>query len=176
MKLDELQALGIEKEQADKIFAMAGRDIEQHKQTIAALTAERDGLKMQLSEANEKLAGYDPEWKNKAAQAAEEAEKKIAELTYNHAAERSVDGVKFSSESAKRAFLSDLKSKSFPMQDGKILGFDDFLKEYRNSDPGAFEPEKPTPQFGGPTPGPIPGGTDRDKANAALRAAIRKEG
>lgn len=176
MKLDELLALGIEKEQADRIFALAGRDIEQHKQMIATLTAERDGIKTQLDQANEKLEGYDPEWKQKAEQAKLEAEQRISALEYEHAANRSADGVRFSSESAKRAFLSDLKSKSFPLQDGKILGFDDFLKGYKESDPGAFEPDKQPPQFSGPTPGMGTGGTAKDKANAALRAAIGKEG
>ena len=53
--------------------------------------------------------------------------------------------MKFSSESAKKAFLSDLKAKKLPLQEGKLLGFDDYLKSYKESDPGAFAPEKAAP-------------------------------
>ena len=175
MKLDELQALGIGKEQADGIFALAGRDIEQHKQTIAALSAERDGLRAQLDEANEKLAGYDPAWREKAAEAKREAERELASLRYNHAALRQTDGIRFSSESARTAFLADLQAKNFPLQDDRILGFDDYLKAYRERDPDAFAAEKPALHFTGSAPGPA-GGTDREKANAALRAVLRKDG
>ena len=61
------------------------------------------------------------------------------------------------------------------MQDGKFLGFDDYVKAYRESDPAAFRQEEhntPPPRFSAATPGASGGATDRDRANAAIRAAF----
>lgn len=44
-----------------------------------------------------------------------------------------------------KGVLSDLKAKKLPLQEGKLLGFDDYLKSYKESDPGAFAPEKAAP-------------------------------
>ena len=57
-----------------------------------------------------------------------------------------------------------------PEQDGKILGFDDFLKQYKENDPGAFTTEEKPPVFSGHAPGPTGDGTNKDQANAAFRA------
>lgn len=176
MKLEELASIGIEKEQADKIFALAGRDIEQYKQTISKLKLEMEGYKDQLSQANKRLEGYDPEWKEKSEKANADALAKIADLEYTYAAMQATNPLKFSSESAKKAFVAELKTKKFPMENGKILGFEDFLSGYKESDPNAFAKDGPTLQIGGPAQGSINTESIKDKANAALRAAFGKEG
>ena len=56
----------------------------------------------------------------------------------NFALKEQAAGLKFSSESAKRAFMADLEAQKLPIQDGKVLGFDDFAKSYRERDPGAL--------------------------------------
>lgn len=142
MKTEELKALGLNDEQVQKVFAMNGADIERKNQTIATLNAERDTARTQLGEANKKLEGYDPEWKTKATQAQQQAERQIAELKASHAAASAAAGIKFSSESAKKAFLADLTAKKLTLQDdGTLLGFDDFVKSYKQADPGAFAQE-----------------------------------
>lgn len=50
--------------------------------------------------------------------------------------------LKFSSESAKKSFIRDLTEKDLKIENGKMLGYDDFLNEYRKNDEGAFIPEK----------------------------------
>lgn len=50
--------------------------------------------------------------------------------------------LKFSSESAKKTFIRDLTEKDLKIENGKMLGYDDFLNEYRKNDEGAFVPEK----------------------------------
>lgn len=50
--------------------------------------------------------------------------------------------LKFSSESAKKTFIRDLTEKDLKIENGKMLGYDDFLNEYRKNDEGAFIPEK----------------------------------
>lgn len=72
----------------------------------------------------------------------------------------SVNGLKFSSNSAKKAFLADVIAKDLPIENDKVLGFDDFVNEYKTQDAGAFVVEdnsgsggadKPKPQFAGKT-------------------------
>lgn len=145
MKTEELKALGLNDDQVQKVFAMNGTEINDLKQQITTLTAERDTARNNLSDANKKLEGYDPEWKNKAEKAENDAKAQVAAMQQDFSAQTAAAGVKFSSESAKRAFLSDLKAKKLPLQDGKLLGFEDYLKSYRESDPDAFAPEKAAP-------------------------------
>lgn len=145
MKTEDLKALGLNDDQVQKVFAMNGAEMNDLKQQVATLTTERDTARTHLGEANKKLEGYDPDWKTKATEAENQAKAQVAELQHDFAAERAVSGVQFSSDSAKRAFLSDLKAKKLPLQEGKLLGFDDYLKSYKESDPGAFAPEKAAP-------------------------------
>ena len=142
MKTEDLKALGLNDDQVQRVFAMNGEDMNGLKASVATLTAERDAAREQLGEANKKLEGYDPEWKTKATQAQQQAEQQIAELKASHAAASAAAGLKFSSESAKKAFLADLTAKKLTLQDdGTLLGFDDFVKSYKQADPGAFAQE-----------------------------------
>lgn len=77
MKTEDLKALGLNEEQAQRVFAMNGEDIKNLKASISTLTAERDAARTQLGQANEKLEGYDPDWKNKAQQARQQAEQQV---------------------------------------------------------------------------------------------------
>lgn len=115
------------------------------KDKYETLTADRDGLKQRLEEANGKLEGYDPEWKTKAEQAQTEADAKINKIRRGYLLKEAAGGIKFSSESAKKAFLSNLEAAELPVQEDKVLGFEDFLSKYKESDPSAFLPDKPAP-------------------------------
>lgn len=145
MKREDLKAMGLPDEQINTIMDLHGADIERQKTTVSTLTAERDELKERLEEANGKLEGYDPEWKTKAGQAQSEADRKIADIQRGYVLKEHSAGLKFTSESARRAFLSDLEAANLPLQDEKLLGFEAFVKQYREADPGAFAPDKPAP-------------------------------
>lgn len=51
----------------------------------------------------------------------------------------------FSSNGARKAFVADLTEKGLKLENGKLLGLDDFVTEYKTNDPGAFAPETPPP-------------------------------
>lgn len=173
MKTDELKALGLSDDQVQRVFALHGEDVNGLKTTIATLTAERDTARTSLGEANKKLEGYDPDWKQKAADAQQQAEQQIAGIKARYAAASAADALHFTSESAKKAFLSDLAAKKLPLQDdGKLLGFDDFVKSYKESDPGAFVPDGGLPRVSGSATGTSATPTTKEQANAALRAAF----
>ena len=50
--------------------------------------------------------------------------------------------LKFSSNSARKSFMNDLKEKELKFEDDKLVGFDDFVNSYKESDPTAFIEEK----------------------------------
>lgn len=173
MKTEDLKALGLSDEQVQRVFAMNGEEMNGLKASVATLTAERDTARTSLADANKKLEGYDPEWKAKAAQAQQQADKQVAELKAGYAADSAASGLKFTSDSAKKAFLSDLKVKNLPLQDdGTLLGFDDYVASYKKTDPGAFAPEGGLPRVSSSATGTPATPTAKDQANAALRAAF----
>ena len=112
MKTEDLKALGLNDEQVQRVFAMNGEELNGLKASVATLTAERDTARTSLADANKKLEGYDPEWKSKAEQAQQQADQQVAELKAGYAAASAVSGLKFTSDSAKKAFLADLKAKN----------------------------------------------------------------
>lgn len=172
MKREDLKAMNLPDDQVDQIMQLHGADVEKQKQTITTLTAARDNLQQRLDDANTKLEGYDPEWKTKAAQAQIDADNKIQALEREYALKEQAAGLKFSSESAKKAFLADLAAKNPSVQDGKVVGFDEYVKKYKESDPAAFLSEQTPPRFSSHAEGTPAGGTAKDQANAALRAAF----
>lgn len=144
MKREDVKAIipGITEEQLQQLMDLHSDDIGTHKQSIDTLKAERDAARTQLADANKKLEGYDPEWKTKADQARQQADQKVAEMKAGYAATSAASSLKFTSESAKKAFLADLTAKKLTLQDdGTLLGFDDFVKSYKQTDPGAFAQE-----------------------------------
>lgn len=173
MKREEIREKipGITDEQLEWLMAETGRSV----QSLAAVTAERDGLARQLAAANTKLEGYEPDWKNQVEAARQATADRVAELESGYAAERAVSGLRFSSESAKKAFLADLAAKKLPLQDGKLLGFEEFAKSYKEADPGAFLPEGGVPRVTASSASAPAGLTGKDAANAAFRAMFGKE-
>lgn len=175
MKREDVKAIipGITEQQLQQIMDLHSGDIGAHKQSIETLKAERDAARTQLAEANKKLEGYDPDWKTKAEQAQQQADQQIADLKAGYAADSAASGLKFTSDSAKKAFMADLKAKKLPLQDdGTLLGFDDYVASYKKTDPGAFAPEGGLPRVSGSATGTPTTPTTKEQANAALRAAF----
>jgi gas vesicle protein len=52
--------------------------------------------------------------------------------------------LKFSSNSARKSFMSDLKAKDLKFENDKLVGFDDFVNSYKETDPNAFIKEETT--------------------------------
>ena len=165
MKTEDLKALGLTDEQVQRVFAMNGEEMNGLKANVDTLKAERDAARTQLADANKKLEGYDPEWKTKADQARQQAEQQVAEMKAGYAATSAASSLKFTSDSAKKAFLADLNAKKLPLQDdGTLLGFDDYVASYKKSDPGAFAKEQGYPAVkDGGDPAKTPTGSTRDQ-------------
>ncbi len=85
--------------------------------------------------------------REKTAQATQEDEREqglkareanLAKAEFGMAATKAIADLTFSSPSAKRMFMADLAEKGLSLQEGSIVGFEDFLKEFQASDPAAF--------------------------------------
>lgn len=174
MKTEDLKALGLNDEQVQRVFAMNGADVNREKQAAETAKAERDAMRTQLDEANTKLKGYDPDWQQKAADAEQKAAAQVSALKADYAAENAAARLKFSSASAKKAFMADLAAKNLPLQGDSLLGFDDFVKTYRENDPGAFAADTKPARIVASATGTPAAATGREEANAAIRAAFGK--
>ena len=155
MKREDVSKIipGITSDQLDSIMNLHGADITAKVNEITTLKAEKTTLTEQLSTANSKLEGYDPEWKAKAEQAKTDAATQVAALEKGYALERKVSGLKFSSESARQYFLAQCKEQDFALQGGQIVGFDEYVKQYSASDPGAILPAGGIARFSASAPG-----------------------
>lgn len=166
MKREFLEAMGLEKENVDKIMAENGADLEKEKVKTTAAKSDLEKAQAALADREKdleelkKTAGdaesikkqlEDLQAKYTAESEAHKAE--IAERDYDAAVTNHVSDLKFSSKGAKSAFVAGLKEKKLEIKDGKLDGFDKYLEEAKKADPEAFAPDKPTPHFGRPAGG-----------------------
>ena len=123
----------------EQIMAEDGKAKTEMQNTITSLTAERDGLATQLNDANTAIQSYKDmdidgikkaaaDWETKYNADTQALKDQLKGVQYAHAVENAVGGMRFTSESAKKAFVADLTAKQLPIQDGKLLGLDDFTK------------------------------------------------
>ena len=182
MKRDFLEALGLDKDTVDKVLDENSKDIGREKQKL-------DQAKSDLATAQEQLAQRDKdieELKKSAGDVdgikqqlddlqakytteTEQYQKQIAERDYADAVNRAIaeKGVKFSSKAAEKAFISDLNAKRLTIKEGVLEGFEDYLKAQQDSDPTAFQSDKPAPTFVKPVG---PGGPPANESKGAMYA------
>lgn len=167
----------------EQIMAEAGKTKTEMQNAITSLTTERDGLQSQLSDANATIQSYKDmdidgikqsaaDWETKYNTDTQALKDQLESTKYGYAVENAVGSLKFTSESAKKAFLADLTAKKLPIQEGKLLGLEDFTKGYKEADPGAFVSDNPTPTFTTGSGQKTQTGTASD---SALRAAFGLE-
>ena len=162
-----LEELGLEKEVIDKIMQEHGKTVEKHKKDLETandksknLEAELETTNKTLEEATSQIEQFKTldvegikksaeEWKGKYENFQKEAEAQKAEFAkqlqakeYEHAAKEFVGGHKFSSEFAKNAFMKEFLAKELKLEDGKFLGADDYVNQFRESNPGVFVEEQ----------------------------------
>lgn len=83
---------------------------------------------------------------------------KLSAQAYEFAVRDFAGKQKFSSSAARRDFERSMIQKNLPMEDGSIMGADDYMKAYAKANADAFiqketAPKTPAPEFTGPTPG-----------------------
>ena len=145
---------GLPKSVIDEIMAEYGQDFKQKDEQIETLTTEKEGIKKQLEVANNQIQSFKDvnvedlnnqikEWEDKYNQDTENLKNELSKKDYDYKLKDLTNGLKFSSNGAKRAFLEDLKEKGLEFnEEGVLVGFDDFKKSYEETDPDAFYQEE----------------------------------
>lgn len=178
MKRSFLEDLGLTKDVIDKIIDENGSDIENAKSAAAKkFDSERETMQGQIEDLKTQVTQRDADLSdiqkqltaaNENADKLAEAQKSLSSLqkkyetetkaweaknaqqAYEFAVREKANTLKFSSEAAKREFIRDAIAKDFKMEQNNLLGFDDYVNIYKESDPGAFavekEPEPPKKQ------------------------------
>lgn len=147
------------------------------KEKFDAKETEIVGLKEQLTKANTEIQSYKDmdiesikqsvtDWETKYNTDTQALQDKLAKKDYEYKVKDKVSGLKFTSESAKKSFMADLIAKDLKLENDTILGFDDFVKSYKETDPNAFENEQKPPQFSN--------GNNQPTSNIGGDADIRK--
>lgn len=185
MKKEELLNIGLTEEQADKVFAMNGKDIEKHKKAAEDAKADKEALEQQVADRDKDIA----ELKKTSGDAAKIQEKlnelqgkydketeaykeQLTQRDYQTAIDKAIadSGVKFSSKSAEKAFRAGIGDSKLEMKDGALDGFDKYLEKAKSDDPSAFV--KAGARID--TQGSLEGGT-RETKPASLLGALHEK-
>ena len=128
----------------------------------------------QLAEAQKQLSKlqskYDTDSKAWAAKNAQQA--------YEYAIKSKANELKFTSASAKKAFIEDAIAQQFKQDGDTLMGYTDFVAKYQETDPGAFVQETPPadPKPADPTPAPtivLPGKSTPAPKKMSLTGAMK---
>ena len=179
MKRDFLKGLGLDDSIIDQIMEENGKDIQREKnavnkvnQDLEKYKAENEGLKTQLSEANTQIQSFKEmdidgikasaeEWKTKYETDTKALNEKIAAKDYDYAIKDFMSNYKFIDDDVKETVINKFKAKEFKLEEGKFLGGEDFMKEYKENHKSLFisdEPQDPIPEIVKPTGGSNPSG------------------
>ncbi len=152
MKTEELTAIGLTEEQATQVLALAGKDIEKHKQRITTLEGERDNALAQLTTANDtlkKFDGIDPQkiqeelqsYKDKAEQAEKDYQQQITQRDQKDWITKKLDEYGVKSPFARKQITTDIMAaeSGLPWKEGAYLGFDDYMKSAKEQDAGLYQ-------------------------------------
>ena len=147
---DDLAAKNTEVENLNGTISQRDVDLQAIKAQLEA--AGTDATK--LNELNESFTALQSKYDNdvKAYKA------QLAKQAYEFAVKDFANTKKFTSNAAKRDFISSMLAKDLKMDNGKILGAEDFAVAYSTDNSDAFmvetpvtTPEPPKPQFVAPT-------------------------
>ena len=154
---DDLKAKDADIQSREDEKATLAEQIENLNGTIATRDTDLANLQKQLEEAGEdanKLAELNNSFT--ALQSKYDADikgyqEKMKQQAYDFAVSEFANTLNFSSEAAKRDFKSSMLKRQLEMEDGKILGREDFRDKYAAENADAFVVEKPAP-----APEPVP--------------------
>lgn len=121
----------------------------EHEKKLGKVETDRDTWKEKAETAETTLKGFEgvdletmqkelADWKQKAQNAEKDAQAKLYERDFADALKTEFEGIKFSSEAAKRAIMAEVKDAGLKLKDGKILGLNDLISQMKEKDASAF--------------------------------------
>lgn len=106
-----------------------------------------------ITELTEKLTSLQSDYEN----TKNEYKEKLNAQAYDFATKEFANGLKFTSEAAKRDFINEMRSAKLQVKDNSIIGANDFYEMYKTKNTDAFvveeekKPEEKKPTFIQPT-------------------------
>lgn len=169
MKLVNLSEGGyVSKQKHEDEMNARAKEIETLKETIGTRDTDLADLQAKLEAAGtdaEKLGALTNDFtslKSKYEEDVKAYKGQLKKQAYEFAVREYANGKDFTSQAAKRDFINEMISKDLKVEDGKIIGADDFVAIYTQNNADAFkvaepdpdpEPEPFKPQFVAPTDG-----------------------
>ncbi|MBR2679463.1 MAG: phage scaffolding protein [Exiguobacterium sp.] len=164
--LEIVKGLGIEltDEQAETLNTEINanyKTVAEFDKKLKKVEGERDTMKAQFESATETLKGFEgvdveainkklTDYEQKIQQIETDYQKKLEEREFNDVLKDALAGVKFSSQSAKKAVVEDIQKAGLKLMNGKILGLTEYLEELKKSDADAFVSDTPKATFTAP--------------------------
>lgn len=159
--IDILKALGIEvpgdkTAELNRLVAENYKTTAEFEKKTGKLTTELESVREQLQTAQDTLKSFEgvdvdtmraqlAEWQKKAQDAEREYADKLSARDFDDALKAKLEGIKFSSLSARQSVTEQLKGMGLKLHDGAILGIDDAIKAIAEKDPDAFVSEENPP-------------------------------
>ncbi len=178
MKREDLQKIeGLTKEQIDAIMGLHQVDVTAWNAKIdeqKGIVKERDATIVDLTDKVKKFDGVDvtklqndlKEWQTKYDEGLTAKDREFAqELLFRN--------YEFSSDMAKKAAMMEFNSKELKFENGKFIGADDFFKDLKEKDPGAFKETNPNPNSQRKT-GMEQGGTGGNEGDDPVTARFKE--
>lgn len=136
----------------EKAFAGDFLSEKEVEKKLSKAESDRDAWKQRAETAEETLKGFEgkdldamqkeiDDWKEKATKAESDYNAKMAEHEKQELLKEAFADVKFTSESAKKAIMSQI-SDGVTVKNGRLIGFNDLLEDARKSDASAFVDER----------------------------------
>lgn len=153
-KDNEITTLSDKLENLNTTIATRDTDLANLKEQLASAGNDASKLEELNTNLSSLQAKYDQDVKDYQA--------KLDKQAYEFAVKEFANGKKFSSQAAKRDFTQAMIAKGLQLENGKLIGGDDFVSLYSQDNADAFvvEPPKadppkgdPAPSFVGSTPG-----------------------
>lgn len=180
MKREFLEGLELNKETIDTIMAEYGK-------TTQGLREERDNLKTQVEDANKEIQSYKEMDIDSIKKSADDWKTKYEEMEANQKAEKEksirnertnafFNDIKFASESAKAGVIAQFNEKDFKYDEEtkKFLGANEWLKDLKEKDSGAFLSDVANPKFTTNPTAPTVDGT-ADELREAMGLSVEKK-
>ena len=151
---DDLKAKDDALENLNTTLGTRDTDLAELKAKLEAAGADAESLSKLNTDLADLQNKYDTETKN--------YKNQLKKQAYEFAVREFANGKKFTSNAAKRDFISSMISKELKMDGSNILGAEDFVTAYTATNADAFVVEQPTepkpaeqskPQFVNSTPG-----------------------
>lgn len=195
--IEILKGLGIEvpadkQSELNKQVADNYKTVVEVDKKIGKLEAERDQWKSQAETAEETLKGFEgkdfdaiikdrDDWKVKADNAKKDYEAKLYERDFADALDKEIANIRFTSESAKKAVMDEIRNAGLKLSDNKILGLNDLVAQIKTRDASAFVDEEQEhleqtqPKFTQPIKNPSGGNVTKESIMAIKDRSERQQ-